>query len=396
MRVGIFGNFYPVSARAGSATTGIAFLLSQSRHVRSIIVYGSLEATVPPGFPPNRIQVARSWKVGSATRLGISLLTLLRSARNLDLVLFSIYPTAFGRNPVANGAGLLIPSLLARLSGRRVVVYMHNFLETQDVTALGYRPGWFTRRAVRTLERWLLSTTEVIVSLPSMEDAVHRRLGLTAQVRALPYVEAVYSATISPGGGVAARTSPDDAAAHVLLFGSWGPQKDLERALSQLTGLIRDGANLRVTIAGGVNPNFPEYRAQFEAAVTGLDKNQFSVVGYVPELEVFPLVRSADVVFLPYRAGGGYSGVMNCAGLAETPIVAYDVPQLREFAAVVGIPVEFVDPTDQTQLERALDRARSQSRKRSPKTSGVADEQLARARSAVEALLEMPPSPVVP
>ena len=207
MRVGVFCSFYPFSSRAGSASTGMVTLLAQSPRVSRVIVFAPRGSVLPPGLPADRVGVRNAWAPDRPFSLARCLFTMLREQRDLELVVFSMYPTSFGRMAISNAAGMLLPSLLAKLSSIPIVVYMHNFLETQQVDKLGYRPGAVTRRVVRTLERWIIDSTITVVPLPSMKTIVEREVGGKLTVIPLPYVESVYSADLALRGAQATRLS---------------------------------------------------------------------------------------------------------------------------------------------------------------------------------------------
>ncbi|EQD53159.1 hypothetical protein B1B_10402 [mine drainage metagenome] len=116
-----------------------------------------------------------------------------------------------------------------------------------------------------------------------------------------------------------------------------------------------------MTIAGEVNVNFPDYVRRLRTSAKRLaDTDTFRFVGPVPEAEVPRLFAEHDLLLLPYRATGGYSGAMNLAAATGIGIVAYDLPQLRETAAALGVAVSFVSARDVAALEAGLEAAASQ------------------------------------
>ena len=392
MKVGVFGNFFPLSFRAGSATTGMVTLLARTPRISQITVFAPGGSTLPPSLSPAMVRVLNAWSPDRPFSLALCLLTMLRARRDLDLFLFSIYPTAFGRSPGANAAGLFLPSFLAKVSRVPVVVFMHNFLETQEVGKLGYRPGVFSRWVVRTLERWIVGSTTTIVPLRSMKETVEREVGSGVVVLPIPYVESIYSATISPPSNDVPG-GPTGDAIQVLLFGTWGPQKNLKGAVETLISLISDGLPLQITIAGEVNPNFPAYQLWYNELLASLPPDRFRLLHQIPEGAVYPLVASADALLLPYRTTGGYSGVMNCAGLAGTPVIAYELPQLREFAEVLGLSAQFVTPGDASGVERSLKWAFSRSRARVSGERVPLADKLKGASDAIDRLLDLAGGP---
>lgn len=386
-RIVFFGTFYPKPYRAGNSSTGIVTALSRSERVGRIVVFAPHGSAIPPGARAERIDLRMTWEHDSVLGLGLTLVRMLRAARTADEVLFNIYVTSFGRSPAMNALGLLIPPLVAKLSRRPVRVYMHNFLETQDVEQLGYAPGRLVRWTVRTLERWLVEATHVSVPLKSQQDAVRSVAGFEVDRILLPYIESLpgaYTILESGGGDARADVAPPDRL-RVLLFGTWGPQKDLVGIVRILDRLIRSGMALDVTIAGTVNPSFPEYAEEMDRLRVTTLPPSIRFVGSIPETEVLRLTLDHDVLLLPYRATGGYSGAMNLGALAGIGIVAYDLPQLREFADELGVPAQFVAAGDLEGVREALRKARPGRRGTSADQDAMR-ERLERTRSAVERL----------
>src|SRR5271170_203203 len=132
MKVALFGYFFPRSFRAGSATTGIAILLARGQEVSIVTVFAPRGSSLPPGIDPTKIRIVEAWTPDRPLTLLGCLVRMLRTRDKIDRFVFSIYPTAFGRGRAANAVGLLVPSVLARLSSKPVVVFMHSFLETQN------------------------------------------------------------------------------------------------------------------------------------------------------------------------------------------------------------------------------------------------------------------------
>src|SRR5690348_9249284 len=132
LRIGFFGVFHPRSERAGSFSTSLVYGLAQSRRVAGIEVFAPRPAALPPGWEPARVRVRPEWAFDDPVSLLRTFGRMWSTRHRTDVFVFSIYVTAFGRGALANAVGLVLPGLLRRCSGVPVVVYMHNFLETQD------------------------------------------------------------------------------------------------------------------------------------------------------------------------------------------------------------------------------------------------------------------------
>ncbi|MCI4351258.1 MAG: hypothetical protein L3K15_07080 [Thermoplasmata archaeon] len=358
-RVVFFGTFYPTPHRAGNSSTGIVTVLSRSSKIGSVTVFAPRGSRLPPAANAARVDLRATWAHDDLGSLVTTLVRMLRRRDDCDLYLFNIYVTSFGRRPLANAFGLMMPVVLARVTRRPVRVYMHNFLETQDVEQLGYTPGRLVRRLVRALESRLVRAASVVVPLASQRAIVEKEVGGRLESFLLPYIEAVPSvyARIDSGAPVAPPEQPSTAPVRVLLFGVWGPQKDLAGAVRLLEAVAGAGLSIKVTVAGGANPSFPEYAHELERLEKALPPERFRFVDWVPEDDVLQLTLEHDLLFLPYRATGGYSGAMSCGALTDLPVASYDLPQIREFAEEIGVRPALIDPKRADQLAAAVQEA---------------------------------------
>jgi len=354
MRIAVVGNFYPGVFRVAPVTTGLVYLLSKSSRVDHVTVYCPFGSCLPPQIARERVGLRPSWSPDSISSLAACALRLARESSGYDALLFNLYLTAFGKNPVANGIGLMTPVFLRRLSGRRPVVYMHNFLETEDAAKLGYDVGRFERGVVRMIESALLEHTEVVVPLPAQRETIERTFGFHVRQLVIPYVEGILIAGANRLDSLSNESAPHSDRTRVLLFGAWGPQKDLAGALQLLRDVDRQRP-LEVTVAGGANPNFPEHAGLLKSLEREFSGPHCRFLGKVPEEMVPSIFQRADCLLLPYHAMGGYSGVLSTCALFDVPIIAYRVPGIRDFAASLEQPIELVDPRDPAGFIRAMD-----------------------------------------
>lgn len=393
LRLGFFGAFHPMTDRAGAASTGMVLLLARSPRVRSLVVFGPEGARPPEGVDLPVTEVRPTWASDHPLSLVAALQAMVRRAPELDGYLFSINPTLFGRKSLANGLGMLLPVAVRRLTGKPVVVFMHNLVVSQDFRTLGYNPSPGSLAAARWLERTVGRSTRVAAGLESMVRAAHEELRIPIDFVPMRYVE---SAPVLLSGD-AARLAPAERGPEeprrILFFGVWGPQKDLAGALEMLEGLGASAGPFTVTVAGGAHPNFPEYAERLRQLAERLPAARYRFLGHVAEPDVPALFRAHDVLVLPYRAAGGYSGVMNVGATYGIPIIAYDHPQLRECARVLGVDARFIPAGDGEAFQRALTAPPEAT------PAGSAAQHLADAQAAIEGLLDLyapGPRPVDP
>jgi glycosyltransferase involved in cell wall biosynthesis len=388
MRVGIFGAYHPEYHRSGSITTSLSLLFAELPAAERIVVFAQSGASLPSVRLARPPEIVIAWRSDDPAALLGAAARMLWRAHKLDAFLFNIYLTSFGSRGLANAVGLCLPSALAVLARRPVVVYMHNFLETQDVRSLGYTPGWATRAFVTVLQSALLRLTDVVVPLQDQATVLGRRYRVPTTALFLPFMDAAFLSLARRDRGTPEPATETPRSVHVLLFGSWGPQKDLEGALRVLASLRANGREFDVTVGGGPNLGFPEYAELLHRLAIAYGPPGFRFVGSVKDEDLLELFARHEILILPYQAAGGQSGVMNLGTLAGQLVVAYDTPQLRETAALLGTAATFVPKGDPNALGRAIDESLARLR-----TGGRAapdyDSGLAEARAAALRLFRM-------
>jgi hypothetical protein len=351
LSIGLFGSFYPYVNRLGPTSTSLALLIAHDARVDRVTVFAPRGSTIPPGPATSKIEVIPCWTPGKPLTLARAFVEMQSGYHNLDALLFNTYVSMFGRSPIPNGLGLVLPSVISKLSRKPTLVYMHNFLETQNVAALGYDLSEITKRVANLVERLLVSSTVVMVPLASQKQTVDQRFRTSIRQFFVPYLEGAWAYSQVQSSGALPH---DDEWFTVLLFGSWGPQKDIRGVARVLKVLFNVVPRSRVILAGSINQNFPEYAAVTASVFQTLPRDRVKVHLNPTDSEVAQLALTSDVLVLPYSTTGGYSAVMNVAGLFGIRMIAYDLPQLRETADMLGENVQFVEVGNEAELLSTL------------------------------------------
>ncbi|MGI0132122.1 MAG: glycosyltransferase [Thermoplasmata archaeon] len=318
-------------------------------------MFGPLGSRLPDHVMAlEKVSLEPAWEYDDPIGLTKCFLKILARCQEFDAILFNIYLTSFGNGELANGLGLSIPIALGALAPNRVVVYMHNFLETSDVASLGYNPSLTQRVMVRTLEALLSMLTRVVVPLPSQVTTMRSLLPGPIQQVFVPHVDAFANPVQANRRAESPSATPVDKPVSILLFGAWGPQKDLVGVIDCLESLRADGHNFSVVVAGHVNSAFEGSADQIHRLEQRLPHDVYRFILEVPDRAVAPLFEAATLVILPYNATGGFSGVMSLASYYCVPIISYDLPGMRETATLLNIDCEFVRPRDPVSLSLAI------------------------------------------
>lgn len=357
LRLALFGTFYPEYNFAGTSTTPLAYGLARQASVDHVTVYCQRGAVLPVS-PPHNLKLIPCWRYDNPSSLVSAALRLVSSSSLYDAVLFNTIVTGYGRSAAANGVGLLLPTFVSRMSGHRPFVFLHNLVETQDVSKLGYDPHASTLQGVHLLEALLLRNSNPIVPLRSQAQVIETEFGIRASIQFLPFLESYLLApeALERLTGVMEET---ESPSKVLLLGTWGPQKDLPGALGALDRVARTGRAFELTLAGGGNKHFPGYLDRLDWAPYSALRGHVRQLGELPDGKLFDLLFAHDLLVLPYRATGGYSGALNFAGATGLPVIAYRSPQLEEQVELLGTPTTLVTPDELVPaLELALDTRR--------------------------------------
>jgi glycosyltransferase involved in cell wall biosynthesis len=272
------------------------------------------------------------------------------------------------------------------MSRKPVLVYMHNFVETQDIHALGYGERRLSIAAGKFLEHIVLSTCRVVAPLESQARTLRRMLGRDVSVRFLRYIEGI-AAYFSMSESARASLESEPRSGGILLLGNWGPQKDLPGVAPVLKEVLEQIPSASVTIVGLQSPVFDAGANQPLELQSTLGSRRVRYLGQVSEAELLQIVASHKVMLLPYNATGGYSGAMNVGSFVDTPVIAYDHAQLREQASNLGFPVAFVSPRDHMSLKHHIVEALERSE--SPTTSKMLDARIREGAQDVTSLLRV-------
>ena len=356
MDLGIFENFYPGKDRLGTHSTSLALLMLRADASLRLHLAVPRGSEWPDGFARDRVEFRPGWRHDAPTEMAREAAALARSLDRDARILFNWFPTCFGETRAANATGMLLPALVRLIHREAPWVYAHNFIETQDVGRLGYRPGRGERVALATFERSLLRAARVIVPLESQRRSVGSVFGRTVVAGPVPFVEALYGHWVHQAfpGRSFGSTIPARKRFRILLFGVWGPAKDLPSVLPVLDGLYRSGHEFETVFAGSFNRFFPDYRAKLGKALSSLPAEYCHFVSEPPDEATPELFGSSDLVILPYNAIAGPSGVMGLAAFHGCRIVAYDVPELREYDAILKGRTVFVESGNRPALSEAV------------------------------------------
>jgi glycosyltransferase involved in cell wall biosynthesis len=151
---------------------------------------------------------------------------------------------------------------------------------------------------------------------------------------------------------VSARHRVPGEAVRLLFFGVIRPYKGIEELAQAFCGLIRDGVNVHLTVAG---ESWDDATRALDTIRTTGSAHHTINSGYIADDQVNALFESADVVVAPYRRAAA-SGPINLTMASGLPLVTTTVPSLEEACRHYD-GVEFALAGDAVSLRAAIDRS---------------------------------------
>ncbi len=279
----------------------------------------------------------RCWPYGHPA-VGVRLLAALTRARP-QVVWVNFGFSMFGPSPAALLSGLL-GLTVASLRGMSMVITLHEpgLLEVPLPADLGVCP--LSQAALRRLAGWVARLGVLAVPLRTAADRLHRRFP-GATVVYLPH------GTFDPPEAL-----PEPLTPNVLFFGFIAPYKGLQTLVRAFEQLRPANPTLTLEVAGADHPRFSEYGLRLRRTLGAVPGLRWT--GPVPEGGLRELFRRSTLLVLPYRASLGASSVLYRAAAWGRPVVASDLPALREAATDAGLRVSWVPPGDVESLAETL------------------------------------------
>lgn len=335
MKIAYIGDFINHGTSLPTFGTSLVILLSRMKEMTSMDVYcPKPNKIIEECKIPNKTKIISFYEYDNP----ISIIRLLKVKRNnYDLIIFNMLPTGFGKSSLSNSLALMIPVILTKLwKSDKIKVIYHNSILTNDFKALGYNSIYDKIRSyfLRKYEKMLFKHIPTYVLLNLYKEKIEKVVGQNkVHVLNSSYIEAIPSIYLNDLMEKEFLRITKYKIPMILLHGYWGPQKDIDLALTSLSKLQNRGIKFRLVISGGVNDHFPNYRSTFKKLLDLYSNIIDEYLGYVKERELVDIFLKTDLILLPYKTPGGHSGVLEQAMFFEVPVIAFDFPEYREQAA---------------------------------------------------------------
>ncbi|MBK6794434.1 MAG: glycosyltransferase [Anaerolineales bacterium] len=264
-----------------------------------------------------------------------------------DIVLFNIQFASFGDKKVPATLGLLTPWTLKR-DGHKVVVLLHNIMETVNLKSAGFGSNPVLEAVIRLfgniVTRFILTADWVAVTIPKYVEILEKNYGAK-------------NVLLAPHGSFEEPTNTEPSTLPggnptVMTFGKFGTYKTVDLLVEAHAELLKKHPDMRLVIAGTDSPNSAGYLQGVRNKYAQVPNVEYT--GYVAEEDVPRIFGEAWVVAFPYTSTTGSSGVLHQAGGYGKAVV---LPNLGDFAELVleeGYDAEFFEPTSAASLAASI------------------------------------------
>jgi cellulose synthase/poly-beta-1,6-N-acetylglucosamine synthase-like glycosyltransferase len=335
LRVCFISSYPPNRARLSEYAQNLVNELANRPGIGKIYLLVDKSATSKQLLNEDRkVKVLRVWKADNFLSIIAILSYILKIKPNV--VHFNVHFQSFGRSRLANFTGLSL-IFLCRLLGFRVLAEVHNLGEKVDLEKVKLKPSVLNKMGILVATKLILSAPRVVVTVRSYAEYLNKRYGHKG-VQYIPH-----------GTSAITYTAIDPEEKVILMFGHMGPYKGLPVIMKAFEELRQENNNVKLVVAGSSHPNFPGFLDEF--AKKRIPKAEF--IGYVPEENVAQVFRTADVVVIPYFTTTGTSGVFHLACGYGKPIIASDLPEIREIISE-GASALLVQPGNVQTLKDAI------------------------------------------
>ena len=325
MRIAYVGNIHDHGTSLSTFGTAVVFLLGNVEKIDCLDIYcpKGKNNFFSLGFP-DKINIheyydeSKPWTILNILKIDFT---------TYDLVIFNMLPTSFGISNFVNIIGLLAPYILYKFKSVNVKLIFHNSTYTNNVKKLGYSSKLDSLKIffLSRVEKLLFTTVPTYFPL----QLYVKKLKTIIPNSKVKFLDAKYYEGLSTfylnahnGNNTFSNHNHNSEIKKILLHGHWGPQKNLELALSSLKKLRENGVKFFLTLSGKINVNFPSYSLLYTKIIDNYEEIIDEKTGYVEEKDMLALILRNDIVLMPYSASGGHSGVLSLAMTFEKTVVS--------------------------------------------------------------------------
>ena len=266
----------------------------------------------------------------------LKLLRLIAKSK-YDRIVVNSMPTSQGDKNTPNFLYLSLPIILSKIYGLKVSVLYHNSPFLNEVEKLGYSglknrlKSW----VIKAIERRMYSYCDVYFLLKLYAEKI-KKIIPDARVNWINAGVITGFTTLYLNKKLdfdIIKMVPSGKEVTILIYGSWGPQKDLSKALEAVKIVKDSGLMVKVIVAGDSNSHFPGYISFFDETLANYKEVIDERIGYVTEADLYSLFERSNLIILPYVVPGGFSGVLSISMLFGLSVIVPEFEEYKEEAA---------------------------------------------------------------
>ena len=191
-----------------------------------------------------KIKIIRCWDNNSLLIPFNILLNILKE--NPDIVHFNVHMRSWGRTNFVNFFAHLTPILIKLFLKKKVIITLHNILESVNLKEIGVRSPLVIFGA-KLITKLLLRSDKVVVLLKRYKKVLLKKY----KRKNVAYI---------PHGTLGKKTKYVKFSRNrILTFGFWSPYKNLHLLLEVFAELKKKYRNLELIVAGASHPIYPKY-----------------------------------------------------------------------------------------------------------------------------------------
>jgi glycosyltransferase involved in cell wall biosynthesis len=248
---------------------------------------------------------------------------------------------SWGRKKLVNFFAHLTPFLVKFFLRKKVVVTLHNILESVNLKEMGISNDFLTLLGAKISTKFLLFSDKLVVLLKRYKRIIRNRYK-----KNVVYI---------PHGTLGKKINKINFNGYkILTFGFWSPYKNLPLLIEVFNELKKKFKKLELIVAGGPHPNYPTYLTTIKEKYKLMKGIKF--LGYIPNRKLSSLFSSSSLIVLPYLTSTGTSGVVHLAVSYGKPIIVSKLPDIEATVREEGYKIIFVRKNDKVALRKAIER----------------------------------------
>jgi len=312
--------------------------LAKQDELNEISILANKNENSPDIESNGKIKVIRCWKNNDIFTPIRILRAVLRESP--DIVHFNIHMKNWGEGKLANFIGASTPYVVKLITGKKIIVTLHNIAEAVDLKEIGEKDSVVNSIGIYVATSLILKADMVTTTLKRFESMLEKKYNAHNVVTVYLGTPGKLADEVKTGGNT------------ILSFGYWSNPKNLPFLIETFMELKHEDEKMKLIIAGGSHPYYRNYLDSIKENYETVDGIEFT--GYVPENQIKDVFGKSSVVVLPYTTALGTSAVVHLAASYGKPIIITDLPESRDITDEIGLELLLFPKNDKEALKNEI------------------------------------------